>query len=108
MSHKERRGRLRNGGMRTLIGGWVNEGGEGCGGEAGGRAVLGLELPPSPPMPFAESKYARLVRCSGGTEVEADEAESETEHEKSSERDPARGLVGFAAVSMKRPRLKVG
>ena len=96
MSHKEWHRRLRNRGMWTLIGRWVKEGGEGCGGEAGGRAVLGLELPPSPPMPFAESKYARLVQCSGGTEVEADEAESETEDEKSSERNPARILVRFA------------
>ena len=76
-----------------MIGGRVKEGGEGCGGEARGRAVLRLELPPLPPMPFAEGKYAGLVRCSGGTEVEADEAE----REKSSERDPTRGLVGFAA-----------
>ena len=108
MSHKERRGRLRNGGMWTLIGGWVKEGGEGCGGEAGGRAILRLELPPSPPMPFAKGKYARLVQCSGGTEVEADEAESETECKKSLEHDPACGLVGFAAMSVKRPRLKMG
>ena len=50
MSHKELHGRLRNGGMWTLIGRWVKEGGEGCGGEAGGRAVLELELLPSPPM----------------------------------------------------------
>ena len=50
----------RNGGVQTLISGQVKESRGGCGGEARGRVILGLELPPL--LPRQRRKTSMMLR----------------------------------------------